>query len=90
MQVQEARFQQIVPLQSVRVSDIGKILMVIGASLLALGAIIWLAGKGGVPLGRLPGDIEINRPGFKVYFPLMTCLLISVVLTVILWFLRKR
>ena len=71
-------------------NDIAKILMVIGISLVVLGAILWLAGKGGLPLGQLPGDIQVNRPGFKFYFPLTTCLIISGALTLILWLLRKR
>ena len=40
-------------------------------------------------LGRLPGDIAIERPGFSVYFPLMTSLIISVVLSVILWLVNR-
>ena len=71
-------------------TDVGKILIVIGLSIAGLGALIWLAGKTGVPLGSLPGDIRIERGNFKLYFPVVTCLLISAVLTLILWFLRKR
>lgn len=71
-------------------SDVGKILMVIGVGLVVLGGLIWLAARFHIPLGELPGDIRIERPGFKFYFPLATCLLISVVLTIILWLLRKR
>ncbi len=71
-------------------SDVGKILMITGLALLAVGALIWLCGKWDLPLGRLPGDIRIDRPGFKFYFPLATCLLVSVVLTAIAWLLRKR
>jgi len=71
-------------------SDIGKILIVIGLGIAALGALLWLGGKAGLPLGRLPGDIAIDRPNFKFYFPLTTCLLISLVLTLVMWLLRKR
>jgi hypothetical protein len=46
----------------------------------------WLARLG---LGRLPGDIRIEREGFSFYFPLTTGLIISVVLSIILWVLRK-
>lgn len=71
-------------------NDIGKTLIVIGLSIAGLGALLWLAGKAGIPLGRLPGDIRIEREGFKFYFPLATCLLISLVLTLLVWLLRKR
>lgn len=71
-------------------TDVGKILIVIGLGIAGLGALIWLAGKGGVPLGSLPGDIRIERGNFKFYFPVVTCLLLSAVLTFILWLLRRR
>jgi len=71
-------------------SDIGKILMVIGLGLAALGGLMWLGEKLNLPLGRLPGDIRIERDNFKFYFPLTTCLLLSAVLTLIFWLLRKR
>jgi hypothetical protein len=71
-------------------NDVGKILVVIGLSIAGLGALLWLGGKAGLPLGRLPGDIRIDREHFKFYFPLTTCLLISLVLTLLVWLLRKR
>lgn len=71
-------------------NDIGKTLIVIGLGLAGLGALIWLAGRTGLPLGRLPGDIRIERENFKFYFPLTTCLLLSLVLTLVMWWLRKR
>jgi Protein of unknown function (DUF2905) len=71
-------------------TDVGKILVVVGLALVALGLLIWLGGKMNLPLGRLPGDIRIDRPNFKFYFPLATCLLISAVLTLVMWLLRKR
>ena len=70
-------------------SDIGKILVVIGLALAVLGGLLWLGGRMNLPLGRLPGDIRIEREHFKFYFPLATCVLISVVMTLILWLLGK-
>ncbi len=70
-------------------SDIGKVLIVIGLALAVLGGLLWLGGRMNLPLGRLPGDIRIDRDNFKFYFPLTTCLLISVVMTLILWLLRR-
>lgn len=71
------------------VNDTGKLLVLIGLGLAVIGGVIWLAGK--VPwIGRLPGDIRIERENFKFYFPLTTCLLISAIITVVFWLLRKR
>jgi len=71
-------------------NDFGKTLFVIGLAIAGLGALIWIVGKAGLPLGRLPGDIRIERDNFKFYFPVTTCLLISLVLTLLMWLLRKR
>ena len=69
-------------------AHIGKFLIITGLVIIVLGAILMLAGK--VPfLGRLPGDIIIERKNFTFYFPLATSIILSVVLTLILWFLSK-
>jgi uncharacterized protein HemY len=62
-----------------------KLLIVVGLVVAAVGAAMWL----GLPLGRLPGDIVIRRGAFSFYFPLTTCVLISVVLTVLVALLRR-
>jgi len=64
-----------------------RLLIVIGALVLAAGlAWPWLKR---LPFGRLPGDIHIVREGFSFHFPLMTCLVISIVVTLVLWLLRR-
>ena len=64
-------------------SGMGKILMVLGLVLIGLGALLWLGGK--IPgIGRLPGDILIKRGNFTLYFPIVTCIIISIVLSLIL------
>ena len=69
-------------------TELGKILMVCGGLVLLVGALLTLSGK--IPwLGRLPGDIVIQRDNFSFYFPLATCLLLSVVLSLILALLRR-
>jgi hypothetical protein len=65
---------------------IGKILIVGGAVMIVFG--LAASGKLG-PLGKLPGDIMIERENFKFYFPLATSILISAILSAILWFFRK-
>ena len=67
---------------------LGKVLLVSGLLLVALGLYLTLGGKL-PPLGRLPGDIHIQRDNFSFYFPLGTCLLISFGLSLLLWLLRK-
>lgn len=68
--------------------DIGKLLIGLGAVLVVVGFFLWkLAGR--VPLGRLPGDIYIQKPNVTIFFPLTTCLLLSIVLTLVLWLLRR-
>lgn len=66
---------------------IGRWLIAIGLVLVAVGLLWpWLQKLG---LGRLPGDIAIERGGFRFYFPIATSLLISVILSLIFWFLRR-
>lgn len=64
-----------------------RVLIVAGIVLLAIGlAWPWLSR---LPLGRLPGDLRIEREGFTLYFPLTTGLLVSAVISLVLWWLRK-
>ena len=64
-----------------------KKLIIIGCVLIAVGLLWPLIQK--MNLGRLPGDILVKREGFRFYFPVTTCLLVSVVLTIIFWIFRK-
>jgi len=63
-------------------------LLVILGSLLILAGLAWPVLRR-VPLFRLPGDIVIERPGFKFFFPLTTMLLVSAVLSLLAWLLRR-
>jgi hypothetical protein len=71
-----------------RMSELGKFLVVIGFLIVAVGALLW-AGIGKGWLGRLPGDIHYTKGNFSFHFPLVTCLVISLVLTVILWLFKR-
>ncbi|HSC19208.1 MAG TPA: DUF2905 domain-containing protein [Rhizomicrobium sp.] len=67
--------------------DVRRLLIVVGIACLAAGVLWpWLSRLG---LGRLPGDIAIQRQNFSFYFPLVTCLVISVALTLLFWLFRK-
>jgi len=62
-------------------------LVIIGLTLAVVGLLWPWLGK--IPFGRLPGDIIIDRPGFKFFFPITTMVLVSGVISLILWILRK-
>ncbi|NCO67492.1 MAG: DUF2905 domain-containing protein [Nitrospirae bacterium CG_4_10_14_0_8_um_filter_41_23] len=71
------------------VQYIGRFLIILGIVISAIGGILLLSGK--IPwLGRLPGDIIIQRKNFSFYFPLATSILLSVILTFIFWLIRRR
>ena len=63
--------------------SLGKILMIFGGILLVVGAILYFGGKF-TALGRLPGDIHIERENFSFNFPIVTCILVSLIMTVVL------
>jgi hypothetical protein len=65
-------------------TSIGKWIILIGLGIVLLGGVIWIVGRTGLPLGRLPGDIRIERDGFSFYFPLATSILLSIGLTILL------
>ena len=62
----------------------GWMLLVLGLLIAGIG-LVWILAPSIPWLGRLPGDIRIERPGFRFYFPLVTCLLLSLILTLVLW-----
>ena len=64
-------------------TTIGKWLVIVGLGLALTGGGIWLMGKIGLPLGRLPGDIRIERGNVTVYLPVASMILVSLVLTVL-------
>lgn len=67
---------------------LGKFLILLGLIIIAMGALLLLSGK--IPyIGRLPGDIVIQRKNFTFYFPLATSILISILITFILWLLGR-
>ena len=67
--------------------DVGRFLIILGAVLLIAGLLWPFLGRLG--LGRLPGDIAIERDGFSFYFPIVTSLIVSGVISLVLWFLNR-
>lgn len=64
---------------------LGKVLVAIGLLIAAAGALVWL----GVPLGRLPGDVLVRRGAFTFYVPVTTAVLASIVITIVLAWLKR-
>jgi len=70
------------------VAGLGKALIYLGIFLVVIGVVLSFAGK--LPwLGRLPGDIVIERENYSFYFPLTTCILISVIISLVLYLFRR-
>lgn len=69
--------------------NLGKIFVSLGALLIIVGLALWLVADKLSWVGRLPGDIRIERPGLQFYAPLMTSLLLSVGLTLVLWLFNR-
>ncbi len=70
-------------------TDLGKLLIVVGAGVLLVGVLLVVLGRTNLPLGRLPGDIFYRGKNTTIYFPLMTSLLLSVVLSIVLYIVGK-
>jgi hypothetical protein len=68
--------------------EFGKMLVILGVVLVVVGLLLWKFGGFG-PLGKLPGDISVQRDNFSFNFPIVTCLILSAVLTLVMWLLRK-
>jgi hypothetical protein len=70
---------------------LGRALLGAGVLLGVLGLVLILADRfPGLRIGRLPGDIRVERDGFRFYFPLATSIVVSLVLTLLAWLLRRR
>jgi hypothetical protein len=72
---------------------LGKWIVISGVAMLVVGAVVWLVESLGLPLGQLPGDIRMRGDGWPFSFPVVTCIIASIVLTVllnlVLWFVRR-
>jgi ribose/xylose/arabinose/galactoside ABC-type transport system permease subunit len=76
------------PCEDLRVPELGKFLVVLGAVIVVLGLLLW-SGVGSGWLGRLPGDIRIERGNSTFYFPIVTCIIISIVLSLVFSLFRR-
>jgi Protein of unknown function (DUF2905) len=72
-------------------SEVGKLLLIIGIVIALLGLVFMLAGKFNISwLGHLPGDFSFKGKDFSFYFPLTTSLLVSIILSVIIWIINRK
>jgi Protein of unknown function (DUF2905) len=72
-------------------ASLGKLLLGLAAALAILGGLLLLADRfPGLRIGRLPGDLAVERERFRLYVPITTSILLSVVLTLVLWLLGRR
>ena len=70
---------------------IGRYLILLGGLIIVFGVILVIPGKfPGLKVGRLPGDIYIERDGWRFYFPLMTSILLSIILSLIVWLFSRK
>jgi hypothetical protein len=65
-------------------ASLGKWIVIVGLALVVVGGLVWLLGRTGLPLGRLPGDIRIEGENVSCYAPIVTMIILSVVLTIVL------
>ena len=71
--------------------SLGRTLLVLGALLAGVGLLLILAERfPWLRIGRLPGDLHIERPGFRLHVPIATSILLSVVLSLLLWLFRRK
>jgi hypothetical protein len=71
------------------VNALGKLLIFAGGFLVLVGVIVLVAGRMNVPLGRLPGDISYRGKNTAFYFPITTCILLSIFLSFVLWLVNR-
>jgi hypothetical protein len=69
--------------------ELGRLLLILGIVLAAVGAVLWFGGKMPFRLGRLPGDIVWRGERGSFYFPIVTCLVLSAALTLLFWLVRQ-
>jgi hypothetical protein len=70
-------------------TDLGRMLVMLGGLILAVGLVLILAGKVNLPIGRLPGDIVIRGKNSTFYFPLMTSIVLSILLSLVLYVVNR-
>lgn len=68
---------------------IGKYIVIVGIAIVVIGLVVWLAGDKLGWFGNLPGDIRVERENFKFFMPITSMILLSIVLSLLLWLFRR-
>jgi hypothetical protein len=68
--------------------EMGKLLVFLGAALVVVGLLLW-SGFGRGWLGQLPGDVNYSKGNFSFHFPIVTCIIVSILLTFLMWLFRR-
>ena len=68
---------------------LGKLLIFFGGVLIVIGVIVVLAGRANLPLGRLPGDIVYRGKNTSFYFPIVTCIVLSILFSLVMWIINR-
>jgi Protein of unknown function (DUF2905) len=74
----------------VLVMGMGRVLIALGVVLVVIGIVVVVAGKIGLPLGRLPGDIVYRGKNTTFYFPIVTSIVVSAVLSLVVWLVGRK
>jgi Protein of unknown function (DUF2905) len=69
--------------------EVGKLVVLVGVFLVVAGVILWRFPSLFHWVGKLPGDISIQKENFSLYFPVVTCLLVSILITLLSWLFRR-
>jgi Protein of unknown function (DUF2905) len=69
--------------------EVGKLVVLVGVCLVVAGVILWRFPSLFNWVGKLPGDISIQKENFSLYFPVVTCLLVSILITLLVWLFRR-
>ena len=70
--------------------DLGRTLIFFGVVIVIVGAVLYFSGRANLPIGRLPGDITYRKGNFTFFAPLGTSILLSIILSLVLWLLNRR
>lgn len=70
-------------------ADLGKLLIFAGVVIVMVGVVVVVAGRAHLPIGRLPGDIVYRGKHTTFYFPLVTCIVVSVILSLVMWLVGR-
>jgi hypothetical protein len=71
------------------VADLGKALIFFGAVIAVVGVVVLVSSRANLPIGRLPGDIVYRGKNTTFYFPIVTCIVVSVVLSLVFWIIGR-